>query len=289
MDPVVMKQVDEEYGPLEWRLPETHAIYWATIGLKHAADKDKDTLRRVIYQCMDRAFQRGRLIMFDNDHEIYMAPNLDIVDKANQAYLDMMKIDHSRLDQQAGYRNFLRKVVYNLYSHSRMKEAEKWWKKLKETYPDAVPPGISLDDWAVDMVSEDAADKDQNKAVSAIESQITFAFFNLAIGEDETAQVSARLARAVWTRYMTAVGCLKNPPAQDCPRVALPPLEVMRDVIRDNMLEKNSGLAPEARARLLTALHLPADYVPTANKVKSPESAAAGKESNASTNSVTNQ
>src|SRR5215471_14700494 len=27
MDPKFMKQVDEKYGPLEWRLPEAHAIY----------------------------------------------------------------------------------------------------------------------------------------------------------------------------------------------------------------------------------------------------------------------
>lgn len=268
MDPAIMKQVDDEYGPLEWKLPETHAIYWATVGLKYAKDKDKDTLRRVVYQCMDIAFQRGRLIMFDNDNEIYMAPNLAIVDKANQAYLDMMKIDNSRIDQQAGYRNFLRKVVYNFYSHSQLSEAEKWWKKLKENYPNAVKPGISLDDWAIDMVTEDANDKDQNKAISAIEGQITFAYFSLAVGEEETAQTSAKLALAIWTRYMTAVGCLKDPPAEDCPRVALPNLEVMRDIIRDNMLEKDSGLAPGARARLLTALNLPADYVPKANKVR---------------------
>lgn len=289
MDPVVMKQVDEEYGPLEWKLPESHAIYWATIGLKYAADKDKDTLRRVIYQCMDRAFQRGRLILFDNDNELYMAPNLDIVDKANDAYLAMMKIDHSRVDQQAGYRNFLRKVVYNLYSHSRMKEAEKWWKKLKETYPDAVPKGISIDDWAVNMVTEDANDKDQDKAIAAIEAQITYAYVSLAIGESDAADVSAKLARAIWIKYMTAVGCLKTPPMQDCERVALPDLGVMRDVIRDHMLGNEGGLTPAARARLLTALHLPADYVPTPNRLKgvSPEKSSDATSTNSSPQAAT--
>ena len=36
MDPVFMKEVDERYGPLEWRLPEAHAIYWAALGLEKA-------------------------------------------------------------------------------------------------------------------------------------------------------------------------------------------------------------------------------------------------------------
>ena len=34
MDPSFVKQVDEKYGPLEWRLPEAHAIYWAALGLE---------------------------------------------------------------------------------------------------------------------------------------------------------------------------------------------------------------------------------------------------------------
>src|ERR1700743_84368 len=57
LDPVFMKKVDDEYGPLEWRLPETHAIYWACQGLDDAKynerlidPKDLLTLRRVIYQ-----------------------------------------------------------------------------------------------------------------------------------------------------------------------------------------------------------------------------------------------
>ena len=36
LDPKFMKQVDDLYGPLEWRLPEAHAIYWAAQGLEHA-------------------------------------------------------------------------------------------------------------------------------------------------------------------------------------------------------------------------------------------------------------
>src|SRR5436190_12181526 len=37
MDPVMMKEVEEKYGPVEWRLPEAHAIYWGAKGLEKAA------------------------------------------------------------------------------------------------------------------------------------------------------------------------------------------------------------------------------------------------------------
>ena len=38
MDPVFAQKVDEEYGPLDWRLPEAHAIYWAALGLEKAKE-----------------------------------------------------------------------------------------------------------------------------------------------------------------------------------------------------------------------------------------------------------
>src|SRR5205809_4434741 len=43
LNPVHMKEVDDEYGPLEWRLPESHAIYWATLGLKRAKKEQQIT------------------------------------------------------------------------------------------------------------------------------------------------------------------------------------------------------------------------------------------------------
>ena len=66
MDPKFMKQVDERYGPLEWRLPEAHAIYWGALGLEkakeHPTKVNEDELiqlRRLIYQSMLLSFQRA--------------------------------------------------------------------------------------------------------------------------------------------------------------------------------------------------------------------------------------
>ena len=38
IDPVFAQKVDEQYGPLDWRLPEAHAIYWAALGLEKAKE-----------------------------------------------------------------------------------------------------------------------------------------------------------------------------------------------------------------------------------------------------------
>ena len=38
IDPAFAEKVNEEYGPLDWRLPEAHAIYWGALGLEKAKE-----------------------------------------------------------------------------------------------------------------------------------------------------------------------------------------------------------------------------------------------------------
>src|SRR4051812_20576626 len=90
MDPVFMKEIDDLHGPLEWRLPESSAIYWAEKGLRAAKDRpgkvNKDdliTLRRVVYQSMQTSFQRGRLVANPLAQAFEFGPNLDIIPKVS--------------------------------------------------------------------------------------------------------------------------------------------------------------------------------------------------------------
>jgi len=93
MDPEFMKHVDQQYGPLEWRLPEAHAIYWASKGLEAAKEnptkvnnEDLITLRRVVYQSMQLSFQRGRLVNNVFLKAFDFGPNLEIIPKVSAAY-----------------------------------------------------------------------------------------------------------------------------------------------------------------------------------------------------------
>ena len=48
----VMQKVDEQYGPLDWRLPAAHAIYWAYRGRPYAKGFDQIQIDRMIFQSM---------------------------------------------------------------------------------------------------------------------------------------------------------------------------------------------------------------------------------------------
>src|SRR5437016_5731376 len=144
MDPVRMKQVDDRYGPLEWRLPEAHAIYWAALGLQKAEEHpekikkdDLITLRRVIYQSMQLSFQRGRLVTNRFVQAFEFGPNLDIIPKVSAAYEQAAQEDEPNRDHiQRAHRNFLRDAIYFLYEQNHLSDAARWFKYLGEKYPD---------------------------------------------------------------------------------------------------------------------------------------------------------
>jgi len=86
MEPKVMVEVEERYGPLDWRTPETMAIYWATVGLKYAKQDDLMPVRRMIYQSMQIAFIRGHLMINQADHQAEFTANVDIIPRVNASH-----------------------------------------------------------------------------------------------------------------------------------------------------------------------------------------------------------
>lgn len=90
MDSAVMKKADELYGPLEWRLPEASAIYWAMVGLEKSNKKDLITLRRVIYQSLHMNVMRGRIVAENPDGTYTFGPDLGKIGMAQDGYSRML-------------------------------------------------------------------------------------------------------------------------------------------------------------------------------------------------------
>jgi hypothetical protein len=270
MDPVLMKEVDERYGPLEWRLPEAHAIYWAELGLKAAAanptkikKEDLITLRRVIYQSMQMSFRRGRLVANPFLQRFEFGPNLDIIPKVSDSYLEMAKDEPNMKDNiLRGHRNFLRDAVYFLYSHNRLVEAAKWYKYLGEQYPEfplldgrpeTLPKNLTLDSYVVARLQEDVKETDRDRIRNVIEGLLVNSYLSLAIDEDEKAAGYKLLARKVWDTYQS-----KLIPERYA-ALTLPPLAEIDKDMQARVLDPEQGIPVEARAVIRTRLGLPAE------------------------------
>ncbi|HEV2392546.1 MAG TPA: hypothetical protein VG146_09305 [Verrucomicrobiae bacterium] len=276
MDPVFMKKVDEQYGPLEWRLPEASAVYWGAMGLKKAEENptkiktiDLLTLRRLIYQSMMVSFQRGRLIPNPFNKAIAeFGPNLDIIPKVSYAYEEAAKEDPPDRDHiLSAHRNFLRDAVYFLYEHNRIPEASRWFNYLAEKYPNktlldfttnSFPRNLTLDEYAVDRTQEDVSDAmSRDRVKSVIEGLLINAYTCLAGGQDERAAGFKLLANKVQKLYSS-----NTAPRKDA--IPMPPIEqTQRDVLK-GLLDPGHGLPPEVRAVLRSKLGMAAEAEPPA-------------------------
>jgi hypothetical protein len=273
MDPAEMKRVDERFGPLEWRLPEAHAIYWAAQGLK-AAERNptkvkKDeliTLRRVIYQALQMSFQRGRLIANPYSKSFEFGPNLEIIPIVNSAYEQAAQEDLANHDNILHARkNFLKDAVYFLYEHNRLVDAATWFKVLCQDYPtnslidgryDSLPGQVTLDQYVVSRIETDIGETSRDRLKSFLEGMLVSSYWSLVIDEDDRAAGYKLMARQVWTTYQSKVWKEREQ------ATTLPPLTEIDKEILARVLNPEEGFDAEARAVLRTKLGLPAEVVP---------------------------
>jgi hypothetical protein len=274
LDPKFMKEVDERYGPLEWRLPEAHAIYWAAEGLEAAKRNERKinpddliTLRRVIYQSMQLSFQRGRLIMNKADRQFQFGPNLEIVPKVSAAYEQAMEDDPKNRDHiETAHRNLLRDVAFLYYTYNRHAEAARWFKYLCEKYPtktllemrpDSLPGKVTLDEYGLGRIQGEVDDTSHDKIRAVLEGLERTAFQSLAVDEEDKYLGYDGMAQKVWDRYMSKV---RGDPEV---RVGMPPLaEIRRDVLKSLF---DNQLSLESANQLRTKLGMPAVTAPSTN------------------------
>ena len=274
LEPEFIKYVDETYGPLDWRLPEAHAIYWGAKG-KDAADKnptkvkadDIITLRRIIYQSLYQAFKHGRIILNPFTHTYSLGPNLELVGRVNDTYEEMAREDEKNRDHiERAQRNALRDAIYFLYENNRMTEANKWFKYLGQKFPDkaivendpdSLPKNLTLDEYAVAVVQIDIGETSQERVTSAVQGLLVRAYLALALDDDARFQNFKNLATRVHQRYMKSTAGSRGDT-----RIPLLPLADMNRLVVTDLLDPQRGIPPDARAVLRTRLGLPAESVP---------------------------
>jgi len=271
--------VDERYGPLEWRLPEAHAIYWAAQGLKRAEEHptkmvkdDLITLRRIIYQSMQLSFHRGRLVSLPFTKAFEFGPNLDIIPKVSAAYEQAAQDEESNRDHiLRAHRNFLRTAIYFLYEYNRIADAAHWYKYLCTKYPDktlidgkgnSLPANLTLFQYVMAQIGVDINETSRDRVQAALEGMFRNAYESLIMEEEDHFAGYKAMARQIWDTYQSKI------PKEGLGRVGLRPLDDIDREMLNRFLDPEGGVPFEARAMLRTRLGMPAETIappPTTN------------------------
>ncbi len=201
LDPRLMKQVDDLYGPLDWRLPQAHAVYWAWRGRACATGFEAVAADRMIYQCLGDSFREGHLFL-DPAHNLFLpSPNLDLLPKILR-FFDEAMTEHAGQDTiRVAYANFLRQATLLMYMYNRKNEAEALYRRFRKDFPNEDGAG-GLEPFVYREFSEAAQDLSQRDALLLIEGAAYQSHVWESLGDPARATGFADLARLCWRRYM---------------------------------------------------------------------------------------
>jgi hypothetical protein len=253
MDPAFMLELMKEYGPLDWRLPQPHGLYWVLLGRKICKEQnldDSDVLntQRNAFNCLKELTWRGRLTMLDTRPRrdsrdaitlepvrvesqmqlpnvlLYQLADLRYVEPLHQAYLKNIarQVTDSKTRFEAnqfrdGHINYLAGAIKGLYASHRRKEAQAYYDYIRQNYK---PPGATWQyrDVGEYVISELRADDQPIRDL--VESQVGLSMMTgyvaLAVGDRAAAGESLEFARKAYYAYQE--GRQKRmmlPPLQD--------------------------------------------------------------------------
>jgi hypothetical protein len=238
MDPVVIKEIIDRYGWLDFRLPDAHAIYWASIGLKHAEGEMNVKCDRMINQSLKSAFDQG-LLLFASDRELrpQFAPNLKLADALRDLYLSTMDRYPQNNSFRSAFENHMVDAIVRLYLYGKKKKAAEYLDFMSKHPSFRANPRFHqpLEFFVIGETEEDIRDAGQEQANSIVQSFIMQTFGALAYRQYDQATVADQLGRrahAVYSNGISSTGA-------DNVRRGLDPYDVMAQRLLDYLRQQN--------------------------------------------------
>jgi hypothetical protein len=266
LDPEMMQELNRTYGPvdfadpnkhypLDWRHPDTHAIYWAIKGLRVAGKKDvkktgpdaytidEENTDRIVSQSLQNLFRYGKIFIYDikNDQlsqqqsgvvsgpavtkEIFLRPDLRMFDPYEKAATKIIEKytdpnDNFQDSHETQKRNMLSNALYAFYQAGHTQQAQKIYDRLRQQYSRPEFSNPSVEYYVKRRLGEEIKDISAAKADQMITMMLREAYFRYALRDDDESYAVEKLAEELHDAY--------NQHFTDDPRLMLPDFKVMR-------------------------------------------------------------
>ncbi len=243
LDPVIMRQINKDYGPvdfsnpnthlpLDWRHPDSHAIYWAVKGLKIIAqeqDREIDATEtntdRIVGHSLQNLFRNGKIFIYEAPisttsqdpseqpqqmirKEVFLRPDLRMFDSYNKSFLAVLEKykqgeDRGRyVSLQNGHRNMLKNAVNSFYYAGHKQYAQKIYDQLRQLYPLDEFKNPIVEGYVKERFKEELDAIGINDAQEMISMMLRESYYLYAIRDDDGSFNSEKLAEQVWDYYM---------------------------------------------------------------------------------------
>jgi len=278
LDPILMRELNQTYGPidwddpnthlpLDWRHPYSHTIYWAVKGLKNAGSekhsRDEMNTDRLIVHALQGFFRNGKMFIYNvrqpaqptesaqspkqPTKEVFLRPDLRMFEPYNQAMMkirEKYKNEKNRLESLGiGHRNMMLNAIFSFYQAGHIPQARKIYNQMRKLYPEK-RFNIPLVQFVKNRMKEELKSITINNAKEMVVMMLRESYFRYAVHDDDNAFSREEWAKQVYTRYQTMY--------KDENRINLPPLELLRyfalfDFLSDREYPENLRLNLLAR------------------------------------------
>ena len=258
LEPVLMREINQTYGPIDWSDPNTHqpldwrhadshAIYWAVKGLEIAKEDESREIEideinadRIVAHSLQNLFRYGKVFIHNvpvkvSDEstgesqerfvqEVFLRPDLRFFEPYNDTVLKIIKKykDENEGAYQSlrdGHRNMLINALLLFYQSGHKPQAQKIYSQLRKLYPEREDFKVGFEDFARKRLFEELENMDVFNMREQITALLRESFFLYAIGDNEAAAGREKMAEEAYKLYVA-----KN--TED--RTKLPELKVLK-------------------------------------------------------------
>ena len=216
--------INNEYGKLDWLLPESYAIYWAREGLDHTPGRKNMPLSRHILQSLVVSFHYGRMLLpRENEASDFflLVPNTNVADSMDKLYKEILQSDeYSHVPFEALYENFLIDAVVTLYTYSQKELAAQFYRKLRTETKNPEARKLTLDQFAINELEDDLRTGDFKQTAAELDGLLLTSCLLLGVGDREGAKGHLDLAKHVYDFFLKE--------HSDIDRVKLPSFDEMK-------------------------------------------------------------
>ena len=249
MDLEWMVQLMEDYGPIDWRTPFAHSLYWSTYGdmvtkgVININPHDSMNTVRFIFFSLENLCRRGRVVLepnFDRPNRSFlqMFPDSRFIKHMHAAYLKYgqeqfgddprFRPGTSGPNYWAGHKNLLTRSIQQLYFEGGQKNVEEakeyffyLWKYDREDNGEVKARyKVAFERFVLDGVFE-ALDT-QKASITFISELLIRSLKDLGDNDAKSSLAHFNQARKAWNYYQRDVDTDRNP------RRKLDPIIVMR-------------------------------------------------------------
>jgi hypothetical protein len=285
LDPAVMRDLNRMYGPtdfkdpnahlpLDWRNADSHAIYWAVMGLRMAAQEpsreigmSETNTDRIVGHSLQNLFRNGKMFIHDvplqvpveegslETHtqifkEVFLRPDLRMFEPYNRtvlAVLEKYKNDSSYESLQNGHRNMLKNAVLLFYQAGHKPQAQKIYSQMRDLYPLDEFKSPLVDAYLKKRFAEELESISISDAKEMIVAMLSEVYFRYAIRDDDEAAGQESLAKEIWDYYQSKYS--------DENRIDLPDFKLLRYLALRDFLE-DWLYPPNLRLSLLARIEI---------------------------------